>query len=350
MRVQVESPFEFKLELGALRPPAGGGDSAFAPLFEEALDADLGDLIDEAFTAGVLAGRLDADLGSLAVSIRPTWKREPIVDRIRVELRSDAHAREPLYVGEFARGRWSRRYETSLGRLRKDGHLGEEERAYLRVVALGSGGGADVLVPPLAAPELAEQSLDELGVRELGAGALDPERPVLINRRAVDEILDLTVKSGASEAGGGMLGKLVRLPEPLAGTHTRTVTVLTTGVVDERHVGAPGRFTFSNEALVDALGMAELRGRGESVLTAFHTHGWGTGCDNCNQKESCALPQCTYVSHDDYQVLESLFPSKATLMPIAGRRLGAPGSRPVLAVHAWRGGEMGLVDWRAYED
>ena len=49
-------------------------------------------------------------------------------------------------------------------------------------------------------------------------------------------------------------------------------------------------------------------------------------------------------------LLESLFPSKATLMPIAGRKLGAPGRRPVLEIHAWRDGRMVAIPWRTYRD
>ena len=86
------------------------------------------------------------------------------------------------------------------------------------------------------------------------------------------------------------------------------------------------------------------------MLTAYHSHGWGTGCDECNNSAECALPSVGLVSGDDYEVLESLFPSKATVMPISGRRLGAPGKRPVLEIHAWSGGAMRPAGWRTYTD
>jgi hypothetical protein len=54
------------------------------------------------------------------------------------------------------------------------------------------------------------------------------------------------------------------------------------------------------------------------------------------------------VSLLDYQVLETLFPSKSTVMPIAGRKLGTEGKRPVLEIHAWRGGEMRPIRWQRY--
>ena len=147
-----------------------------------------------------------------------------------------------------------------------------------------------------------------------------------------------------------MLGKMIRLDEPLSGTSTRVVTVLTASLMDDRHVGELARFTFDPEALHEAAHIAVLRDRDEVVLTAFHSHGWGTDCKRCNQSAECGLPQASYVSLDDYQVLESLFPSKSTVMPIAGRRLGARGDRPVLEMHAWRAGRMTSIPWRTYAD
>jgi hypothetical protein len=110
------------------------------------------------------------------------------------------------------------------------------------------------------------------------------------------------------------------------------------------------RLQFDPEAMAEAVELAELRGTGERPMTVFHSHGWGAGCGNCNQKAECALPSCEHVSLDDYQVIEAMFPSKTTVFPIAGRRLGAAGRRPVLAVHAWRGGRMASIPWLAYRD
>ena len=93
--------------------------------------------------------------------------------------------------------------------------------------------------------------------------------------------------------------------------------------------------TFNPDALLEADEISRLRGMGESVLTAFHTHGWGTSCGNCNQSEACPLTPCTTLSVQDYELLATLFPAKSTLMPVAGRKLGAEGRHPVLEIHAW---------------
>ena len=95
---------------------------------------------------------------------------------------------------------------------------------------------------------------------------------------------------------------------------------------------------------------ADLRGLGETVVTVVHSHGWSTECGKCNENANCPLAECTLVSLSDYQVLETLFPGKGTVMPIVGRRLGAPGKQPVLALHAWRGGEMRPLRFQRYAD
>ncbi|NUQ66056.1 MAG: hypothetical protein HUU20_26645, partial [Pirellulales bacterium] len=107
--------------------------------------------------------------------------------------------------------------------------------------------------------------------------------------------------------------------------------------------------TFSPEALADAAQIGDLRGLGELVLTVFHTHGWSPNCRNCNKNADCPLPECS-PSLQDYQLASTLFPSKATLLPIVGRKLGAQGEHPVFRLHAWRGGEMRAIRWQAYQD
>jgi len=178
---------------------------------------------------------------------------------------------------------------------------------------------------------------------------LAPERPVLLNRRMAADILELTEKAEINETGGAVLGKILRLKECLPGTSTPLVTVLSAAVGDVRHVGGPASFRFSPEALAQAAEIARLRDQGEAVLTAWHSHGWTAGCGQC-RKESCGLPNAGQVSADDYQVLESLFSSKATLMPIAGRSVGVQGPRPVIMVHHWSNGAMRPLRWQEYDD
>ena len=156
-------------------------------------------------------------------------------------------------------------------------------------------------------------------------------------------------EADATETGGSVLGTILRLEKPLPGTVTRIVTVLSATVEDPRHVGAPLSFSFSPAGLAEAARFGQLRGFGETVQTVFHTHGWSGACGNCNQNANCPLAEGN-PSLQNYQPLESLFSSKATLMSIAGRKLGEPSRRPVLQIHAWRGGEMRPIRWQEYSD
>jgi len=353
VQIALHCPYEFSRELFVLVPGAGDEKVSSSPVHHDVITTDLSDLVEETFVRGVLAEKLDPEPESVSVDITPVWRVEPFVERVRVEVRTTNGKARGEHTIEFARGRWTRGTEPAVHRLREEGVVEPEQQVFLRVLAVNGQDDTSLYLPPLQAPEIYDQSLADLGVRRLLEGSVDPERPVLVNQRAVDEILELTVKNGTSETGGGMLGKIVRLPEPLDGASTRIVTVLTTGVPDERHVGTPGRLDFNPQALIDAAQIATARDLGEVVLTAYHSHGWweGAGCDQCphQYRSTCVLPECSALSPDDYQVLDSLFPSKATLMPVAGIRQGAPVQSPVLEIHAWSGGTMSPVAWRAYD-
>ncbi len=332
---------EFFVELGTA-PQAGD----LPPLHRESIQGDLAELIDEVWVRGILAGGLDADAGRVRVAIEPRPSGAGALQGIAVRLEDErGGSREQV----FRHGPWLRRAQAIALRLCRAGGLPEGRELHVRLrVEVGPRARAES--PFLQAPEIAEGTLEELGVRSLGAGELDPARAVLVNARALEELLALTERAGALETGGAMLGRIVRLPEPLAGSATRIVTVLTAFLADQRHRGEEQRFTFSPAALAEAARTAELRCLGERVLTAAHSHGWGAGCNRCNHDERCALPPCTEVSLDDYRVCDSLFPGKATLLPIAGRQLGASGERPVLALHAWLGGALRPIRWRSYSD
>jgi len=385
MQIHIDSTYDYTMELlrrvpGAASATAAstatapaadlaggsdGGRSKYQPVHIEGIEADLGELVDETYVSGVLADKLPRECDELRVRVRPEFKVEPLVDRVVVEL--DAGTGEAPFARRFSTGRWARRSQELVHQFRQDGRLDQDETA-LSVVygrATGEGPRSAPRLPPLQAPVIDEASLEECGVRALvpgpeagpspgsgsaQGGGFDPMRPVLVSERLVEDVLDFTERAGTTETGGAVLGRIVRLPEPLPGAATPVVTLLTTALTDPRHVGQVGAFAFSPAALAEAYEIADLRGRHEQVLTAFHTHGWGSHCGNCNESETCALPMCTEVSLDDYQVLESMLPGKATLMPIAGRKLGAPGRRPVLEIHSWNGGKMLPIAWQRYAE
>ena len=343
MHVTTDFPFELFTELSV--DPELGAEA----IHRESVQSDLGELVEETFVGGVLADAFPTHPGGVRVDITPVWDQEPRARALEVRItEQDGEGRS--FTRRFETGRWMRRAQRKTEQLVDEGTLEEGVRTYVHLLAEGKDNPPELSLPALQAPTITEQSLDEFGVRELGDGEFCPDRPVLVNERMLEEILSHTEEAGAEETGGSTLGKMIKLDQPLPGTSTRIVTVLSASLMDARHNGTVARITFDPAALQEAAQVAQLRAKGETVLTAFHTHGWGTKCGQCNQNTGCTLPSATLVSLDDYQVLECLFPSKATLMPIAGRKLGAPGTRPVLEIHAWRGGRMVSIPWRTYGD
>ena len=325
--------------------PAPGGEA----LHEETISGDLADLLEEAYVRAVLAGLLHEEYEELYARFTPQFAVPPYVTAIGLELETRRAGESARSSTAFASGRWARRAERRLAALAEAGVVHEGTRAHLALHARRTGGAAEDLgLRAPMPPRIAQATREECGLLSLGAGELDPRRPVLVHERMRAAILSETIAAGANETGGSVLGKIVRLPLPLAGTDTPIVTLLTAALPDRRHAGAPGQLAYDPQALVDARELARLRGMGESVLSAYHSHGWG--CGKCNSDSRCPLPEATLVSGDDYQVLEALFPSKAALLPIAGRRMGAAGTAPVLVIHAWVGGRTEQVTWRTYDD
>lgn len=316
----------------------------------EEVTADLAPLIEETHTRGVLAGALPVEQGEpVEASVDVVWAREPFVRQLEVEVRT-RRGEEPFwYRAAFREGRWSRRAQVAASALVGEGVLATGDLAYPRLVAERATESPELRLAPLEEPILVERPLEELGVGALGEGSFVPDRPILASDALEEELVALCESAGLTEDGGAVLGQLVRLPKPLRGTLSPIVTVLTALIRDERHTGEVASFTFDPLALAHASEIAELRGRGERVVTVAHTHGWDPACATC-RSEACAMPDARLVSAEDYRVLEALFPSKGTLMPIAGRRRGAPGPRPELVLHGWLGGAVRPLRWRRFRE
>jgi hypothetical protein len=317
------------------------------PLSVDDVTPALSHLVEETYIRGVLAEELPCEIEQLDIDISPCWSTEPNVDHVKVTLTAGANGNRRVVTQNFDCGPWVRSAETTAQRLRSEGVLAEDEKVYRQLVAIKpqNGSASECVLPPLSPPPMVEQSLEQAGVRQLGEGSLEPDRPVLVNERLAEDAVTQCEAFGATETGGAVAGNIFRLREPLPGTRTRMVTVLSALLPDQRHTGNLTRFHISPEALLEGARIAALRGRDESVITICHTHGWG--CGDCNQK-LCALAQC-YPSLQDYE-LEALFPTKALLLPIVGRKQGAPGRRPILQIHAFCGGELKPIRWQTYRD
>ena len=342
MRIDVENQYDFFLQLYS-QPDAAGG-----LLSSDNVTADLGELIDETFTAAVLAEKFPAEPGTIRVSVRPIYLQEPAVAQVQIELVAGSNGKAGSYSQQYVAGRWVRSAQLKVLELRAEGTLAQNQMAYRLLVAMKGSAGGSLTPPLLQPPPIDDVALDACGVRGLGEGSLDPDRPVLVNARLAADAVRRCEEAGSEETGGAVLGKIIRLPQPLPGTETRILTILSSLIEDYRHMGMATVFSFSPEGLAEAARICDIRGLGESVLTVFHTHGWSPQCSNCNSNAGCSLAECS-PSLQDYEML-SLFPSKGTLMPIAGRKPGVQGEHPVLKIHAWRGGQLQAIDWRQYHD
>jgi hypothetical protein len=343
MKTEVHCPFDFQQEL---RREA---NLSSLPLYSEPAGADVAELIDEAFANGVLSECLPPNPETLQVTVVPQWLTEPIVGSLNITLRARVNGLCYEHQQMFRTGRWYREAQQRMLAYRGDDTLGEKETAYSMLLAFSASHPEPLKLPPLQAPPITDQELSDCGVQTLVAGTLLPDRPVLVSQQFGADAIRRCKEADTNETGGALLGKLIRLKKPLPSTTTRIVTVLSASVDDHRHVGQELSLAFSPEALAEAAQIADLRGLGETVQTVYHTHGWKNSCGRCNESPDCPLAECN-PSLQDYKLLETLFPSKTTLMPIAGRKLGEPVHGPVLQIHAWRGGQMRPIPWAQYTD
>lgn len=343
MRVDMSDRLDLYLELRATNSLEG------ALLHRECVTGDVAELAEETYVRGVLADRLPEHCELLRAEIKARWSVEPLIRELEVSITAETQQGPQSYTQNFTSGRWVRTAEAARRTLVVEGVAADDATVYRALVGAPPRRPVPAEIPTPPAPRIADQSLEEYGVRRLGDGTLSPERPVLINRRMIADIIRRTELAGTDETGGAVLGKILRLKECLPGTSTRVVTVLSAALSDGRHVGGPASLRYSPDALAEAARIAELRDQQEVVVTAWHSHGWSAECSRC-RKETCALPNVTHVSSDDYQVLESLFSSKATLMPIAGRSAGQQGEHPTVMVHHWCNGAMRPLRWQEYED
>ena len=342
MHVEIENHHQYVHEMRTKNDLTG------VPLSREGVTQNVSQLIDELITNATLADCLAPDAEEVRVRVTPDYDAEPVAKSLVIQLRV-AGSDDVLYSQRYSCGPWTRNAQSKVLQLREEGTIGENETAYQMLLALKRDGHSEITPPPVESSPIGSSTLESCGVRSLGTGSLVPDRPVLINGRLASNAVRWCEEADVIEAGGAAYGQIVRLNEPLPGTETRIVTILSGTLLDQRHVGEATQFHFNPAALADAQQMCDMRGFDERVLTVVHTHGWSNKCGNCNQNANCPLAEAK-PSLQDYKLLATLFPSKSTLMPIAGRKLGAEGQRPSLQVYAWRLGEMRPIRWMQYDD
>lgn len=337
MQVRVDNNWRLMCELRE-NPSLGR-----VPLASKDVTEDLKDLVEEGVTNSILGGKMRRDVDVVEARIHPICKDEPVVEKIEI----DYSAGNGTCCQIFTSGRWDRWSRAKTAQLREEGTVAAGQRVYEMIVALRCQERVPLELPDLQPPAIVEATLEDCGIQRLAVGEFAPDRPVLINKRLHEDAVTQCEQVGPVETGAAVAGRYVQLPEPLPGTETPIVTIFSSLICDPRHVGEATRFHYDPAGLAQAQQMCDLRGLGEGIITVFHTHGWG--CGDCNQKAGCPLAE-GIPSLQDYQLLESLFPGKSTLLPIAGRKLGVEGRRPVFQVYAWRKGQLRPIRFRSYDD
>lgn len=337
MHLKVENQLRFVCELRTKATLDG------VPVASKDVTKDVKELVEEGITNLILGGKILRDVDAVTAQIKALCKDDPVVEKIEIGYSTGNGTSRQV----FTSGRWDRWSKEKVLQLREEGTVAEDQRVFEMLLALRCQERVPLELPDFQPPTIVEATLEECGVQNLADGEFAPDRPVLINTRLQEDAITQCEKAGPVETGAAVAGRYVQLPEPLPGTETPIVTIFSGLMYDPRHVGEATRFHYDPAGLAHAQQMCDLRGLGEEIITVFHTHGWG--CGDCNQKAGCPLAEGV-PSLQDYQLLESLFPGKSTLMPIAGRKLGAEGRRPVLQVYAWRKGQMRPIRFRGYHD
>jgi hypothetical protein len=325
--------------------------SGGAPIYRECVTDDLPGLAEEVYIRAVLAESIPRDSCLVRAEIGFDFSEPPFLSGLHAMLAVRANGVLQTHSERVGLDRWSRTASAACLALIAEGKVAKDSPVYRAMSAVPSQRPLVLLeTPPIEQPAIVSRDvLGDCGVRQLGEGSLDPARPVLVNQRMLEDMLQRTEHAGQAETGGAVLGKMVRLQQPLPGTTSRIVTILAVALADGRHVGDHTSFRFSPDALAEAAQIAKIRNVGERVLTVWHSHGWGPNCSDC-RKETCPLPAAHQVSPDDYTLLTSLFSSKATLLPIAGRSQGTQIGRPIVCIHHWLGGIVRPLRWQHYEE
>ena len=295
MNIVVGCQYEFIHELRY------GAELDSVPLYSETVTDDVADLIEETYVRGVLSEILPLEIDTLQVAVQPIWQHEPVVAAIRISLAAFRNGSALTAVSQdFARGRWVRTANAVAIRKHEQGELAEGQAVQRVLLAMKRRNPPAVRLRPLAPPPFADQSLEACGVRPLGAGSLVADRPVLVNQRLAADAIRCCEQAGTTETGGAVLGKIVRLRDPLPQTTTRFATLLSMVVEDPRHVGAPLSFTFSLEGLAEAATFGDCGALAKPCRPHFtRTAGTGaaaTAIRTLVARWRSAIPACRTIS------------------------------------------------------
>ena len=307
-------------------------------LARAAIQPDLVPAWEATYFAGLRAGRLPADPAEAVRSeVVPVYDDagKPLVAGIEIRITHDGHTE----VGAFPVAYFSGAADVASAELLKSGTLEAGERFLYSVLAHRRTTPAAVstgLVIEELPPRWKLLDGDPAGRLET-ANAVDEDEagdPVLIvPDHVVEEMKELTTRTGSKEAGGLLVGNLRRDPS------THDVWIEVTAQVPARHTEADlTKLTFTAETWAHADRAIRIRGRGEQPLGWWHSHAYFREiCKDCEKREQGCTQTGVFLSRDDVLLHRTIFPRAHGIAIVVG---DSPCNGLRWGVFGWRDGSV----------
>lgn len=156
------------------------------------------------------------------------------------------------------------------------------------------------LVPPIADATISEFLREAQAVDDANSAEL----PVFVAANVISDAIELTQRAGDIEAGGVLLGRILRDRSK----NYRTFISITALVELRKARGTTMSFSFSPAVWDEISSIVALRGGTDVILGFEHSHPFW--CRNCTaeKRRVCPLRTC-YFSEDDRFVMTTAFPA-----------------------------------------
>lgn len=171
--------------------------------------------------------------------------------------------------------------------------------------------------------------------RPAGNGS-DPDVPVIVPGRVIDQTAELARRAGAYETGGVLIGNICRDGD------TDVLYVDVTAQVPARRAKSElTKLTFTPEAWTDVQDAITLRRRGEIMLGWWHSHSYmKETCKGCEkQKDGSCQANAAFMSGDDVALHRTTFPRAYSLALVVA---DSPCSGVTWAMFGWRQGHVAV--------
>lgn len=305
IHIVIECTHQFSLELSR---------EDGTPLERLSVDVDWTPAAEWAHFEAIRAGKLPAVSAMEHTTVTPVWasdKGEPYLGGVRVTVRSpDGGAASSDIPVTYFKGH----AQDAATQLVQDGKL--EKGDLFHFVVSGFPAPRPVSSPsersftvretaepiPFVSRSMEELKKRSVHVRDDCADAADA--PVFISGRVLEDASDLAAKAFPQEAGGVLLGHLVR--DPATQEIGSIITALVPAVLAE---GQVTRLSFTADAWTAVRTAITLRKRNEIWCGWAHSHPSREWCKNCSPERRKVCPMTKdFFSAEDVTVHRTVFP------------------------------------------